>query len=297
MIVTDKELYLDPMLKSKIDIMIKRCTQPNPKRDALLLIEGGEGEGKTTLASTIAYYVHFITGRQLNNSNFFFSAKVLLEFAQNTEGQIIIYDEPALDMLNAEWWKEEQRNLIKLLMTARKKRHFFIFNITKFFKFNEYIVVDRALGMAHVYSKNEVLAGRFVYIRKRNLEYLYNTYRSSKKRKYKRFASFHGKFLDCLEKIIDSESYDIEKNKAIMSIGKQHKLKKSEVKAMQTLRKLKSKIPLLIEKGGLTNIEAAAILGYEQSTIHKWKDLNVSDNETPNDVGNVQVLEEDNDEL
>ena len=37
---------LDDALLSKIDLMIARCEQKNPKKDAVLLFEGMEGEGK-----------------------------------------------------------------------------------------------------------------------------------------------------------------------------------------------------------------------------------------------------------
>lgn len=217
--VTDLNFYMDDMLKGKLDLLIKRCTQPNPKRDALLLIEGGEGEGKSNLSFQIGYYVSQQTGRSFGVDNVFFKAEELLKFTQNTENQIIIYDEPALDMMSAEWWKKEQMDIVKILMTARKKRHFIIFNITKFYKFQEYIVVDRSLGMIHVYSRNEIEPGRFVYIKKKSIEILYNSYRYSKKRLYKKFTSFRGTFPDFIEGIIDVEKYEKKKDEAILSIG------------------------------------------------------------------------------
>ena len=98
---------MDKALKYKMDLMIKRVTQPNPKKDCLLLVEGGEGEGKTNLSLQLAYYVKSQTGRELSNKNIFFRAEALLDFAKSTEEQIIIYDEPSLDMLSSEWWKQE----------------------------------------------------------------------------------------------------------------------------------------------------------------------------------------------
>ena len=52
-LVTDLKFSMDKALKKKIDLMIKRCTQKNPKKDALLLIEGGEGEGKSNFSFQI----------------------------------------------------------------------------------------------------------------------------------------------------------------------------------------------------------------------------------------------------
>lgn len=262
--VTDLEFSMDTLLKKKIDLMIKRCTQPNPKRDAVLLIEGGEGEGKTNLSFQIAYYFAYNTGREFSNKNVFFKAEDLLEFARATENQIIVYDEPSLDMMSNEWWKKEQLNIIKLLMTARKKRHFFIFNITKFYKFNEYIVVDRGLGMIHVYSRKEIEPGRFVYIKKKSIEILYNTYKSSKKRMYKKFTSFRGTFPDFVEGIIDDNKYEKAKDAAIMSIG--HDDKKKEVSELKLFKKKVGMIRAPIK----SRKELAEKLNITPETLSRW---------------------------
>ena len=122
-------------------------------------------------------------------------------------------------------------------MMARKKRHFFIFNITKFYKFNEYIIVDRPMALIHVYSRKNVESGRFIYIRKKHLENLWRDYRFSKKRSYKKYQSkkVKGTFPDILNikyknnvlSEFDYGAYEKKKDKAIESIGKE-KNKKSD---------------------------------------------------------------------
>lgn len=218
-LVTDIPYYMDDALYDKIKLMINRCTHKKNKKDALLLIEGGEGEGKTNLAFQVAHVIKHHTGREFTTNNIFYSAEKLVNFAKNTTDKIIVYDEPALDMMGGEWWKTEQMNLVKLLMMARKNRHFFIFNITKFYKFNEYIVVDRSIGMVHVYSRNEVEPGHFVYIKRKAIEFLFNSYKSSKKRDYKKYSCLRGTFPDYVNGIIDLEAYEKDKTDAIMSIG------------------------------------------------------------------------------
>lgn len=266
--VTNLQYYMEDRLIAKLDLMIARCVNKSPKLDTLLLVEGGEGTGKTTMAVAVAYYVSFTTGRPFTNTNIFFKADKILEFAQNTENQIIIYDEPALDMLSAQWWKKEQQNLIQLLMTARKKRHFIIFNMTKFYKFPEYVVVDRAIGMIHTYSRNEMEPGRFVYLKKKSLEYLFNTYRSSKRRAYKKYAAFRGTFPDVMEnyEIIDAVVYQKQKDDAIMSIGK------GVAKPSRTEDAVKKNLINLakyLKSKGLV-ADAADMLGMSKTTIHKW---------------------------
>ena len=265
--VTNLNFYMDDMLKKKIDLMIKRCTQSNPKKDALLLIEGGEGEGKSNLSFQIGYYVSQQTGRKFDTSNVFFKAESLLNFAKDSEKQIIIYDEPSLDMMSAEWWKEEQKNIVKLLMVARKKRHFIIFNITKFYKFNEYIVVDRSLGMIHVYSRNEIEPGRFVYIKKKAIELLYNRYRYSKKRLYKQFTSFRGTFPDFIEGIINIDKYEAKKDYAIMSIGEK-KVSKEKIELIN-LKKTIGSVEFPIKNKD----EFAKYFGITRRSLNNWANL------------------------
>lgn len=66
MIVTRFKYPLEKNLVPKIDLMIKRCITNKGKKDNLLLCEGAEGEGKTTLSIAIAYYVSEQTGRKFS---------------------------------------------------------------------------------------------------------------------------------------------------------------------------------------------------------------------------------------
>ncbi len=226
---TEKKIPFNTWYLSKIDLMIKRTTQKNPKLDAVFQIEGGEGLGKTTLSAATGYYISWKTGKPFSEKNMFFDIKKAIEFAQETEGQIIVFDEPARGVLKVQWRNKLQQDLIELLMLSRKKRHFIIFNFVKFYKFNEYIVVDRCLGMAHLYERkdrNGVYA--FAYIPRDYLESLYNDAIKKHQRNYFKYSIFTGEFPDVLNpekeyNILDSfdlKAYEKEKDKAIASIGK-----------------------------------------------------------------------------
>ncbi len=230
MIVTRFKYPLDKNLVKKIDLMIKRCHGKKGKKDNALIFEGGEGEGKTTFSIAVAYYVSEKTGREFNVDNVFFDVEKMMRFAQETKKQIIVWDEPALQALSTDWASEAVKNITRLLMVARKKRHFFIFNLTKFYKFNEYIVVDRPMALIHVYSRRNVESGRFMYVPRKHLEKLWRDYRFKKKRNYKEYASknIRGSFPDILNpkyknnvlKEFNIKTYDKRKDEAIMSIGR-----------------------------------------------------------------------------
>lgn len=277
-LVTDLEYSLEKKLVRKLDLMIQRCTNKVSRKDALLIVEGDEGEGKTNSSEAIAYYVKYKTKRDIN---MFFRLQSMIDFATTTQEKIIIWDEPSLDFLSNDWYKETSKDLIRMLMTCRKKRHFFIFNLTKFYKFHEYIVVDRALGMLHMYTRKSKQSGRFVYIRKKNLENIYNDYRKSHKRNYAKHRSFGGSFpiienkigkLGMFaegEKVKSLDDYERLKDIAIASISR----KKSNP-FKEELKKLKHRIGKL-KPPILTKEELAKQLGIDTRNLFNWRDLDV----------------------
>lgn len=265
---------IDDRLIQKVDLMVARCVQKNPKRDAVLIVEGAEGEGKTTMSIGIAYYVSKVTGRKFGAENIYFDVQDMIKFLQSTEEQIVIWDEPALQAMAKDHQSPVVKDLERLLMMARKKRHFIIFNIAYFNKFSDYIVWQRPLGMIHVYSRDEVQAGRFVYIRKKNLETLMRIWRSKKQRAYKMLYSFMGTFPDILNSdyknnvlsAFDNALYESNKDKAILKIGTTTKGDKSNV-YKDKYHKLIAKIATIPEFNKET---IANHLGINRATVFRW---------------------------
>lgn len=278
MIVTRFKYPLETRLVPKLDLMVERCTSTRSKKDTVLLVEGSEGEGKTTYSVAIAYYVSEKTGRPFGADNVFFDINKMMDFLQNSENQIAIWDEPALQALSTDSRSTIVQNLTRLLMTARKKRHFIIINLTKFYKFNEYIIVDRPVAMIHVYSKNNIESGRFTYIKKRNLEMLYRDWRFSKKRNYKKYSSrgIRGTFPDVLSpdyknnvlSEFDLATYEKRKDEGIASIGKDSG-KERITKTHEKLIKLQYAVAT---SKSVDRKEITEKLGISNAAITLWKD-------------------------
>lgn len=273
MIVTRFKYPLEKNLVTKLDLMVDRVSSKGSKKDLCLVFEGGEGEGKTTYSIACAYYFAEKTGREFDESRVFFDVEKMIDFAVNTEKQIIIFDEPALQTLSTDWASSCVKNLTRLLMMARKKQHIILINMTKFYKFNEYIVVDRAMALIHVYSRRNIHSGHFQYIRKKWLESLWRDYRFSKRRNYKKYASkaIRGTFPDILNpkyknnvlKEFDNDNYEKNKDDAIMMIGKDNKKDKKTVWRAERLIALKEKFPKMEQK------ELAELLGCSVMTIQR----------------------------
>jgi len=261
MIVTDKQYSMEKKLIEKLNLICDRCSG---KHDALLICDGDEGFGKTTLSGNVGYYVAYKLNRPFSVDNFFFNLDEMIKFAINNEKQVIIWDEAALGGLAAEWNTPTQKKLMKMLMVARKKKHFYIFNIPRFFKLNEYIIVDRAIGLIHVYSRDGKTMGRFTYYKNNNFEKLFYDWKRSRKRNYKMYYNVSGTFPDALKKIININEYERRKDKAIMDITE---VKKEFSKKDEKLRELQHKISTL---EGIKQIDKAKHFKVTRKTLYEW---------------------------
>jgi len=215
------------------------------------------------MSMLVGYYFAYTTGREFNLNHIFFDLDKLIDFAVNNKEQVIIWDEGALGGLASEWWNKNQKKFIKLMMIARKKKHFWVVNIPKFFKLNEYFVIDRSVGLIHVYLMGGTQHGCFVYFNQIQKEKLWETWKKTRVRSYKKWFSFHGRFImflgrDRFKDIIDEVQYDTKKDYAIMSINKEpEKIKKDyEYKFESDLRVIE-----VCEKMGLNRKETARNMG------------------------------------
>jgi len=169
-------------------------------------------------------------------------------------------------------------------MTCRKKRHIFIVNYTKFWKFPEYIVVDRAIALINMYTRNKTEVGRFNYIKKKRLEILWNAYAKRKERIYNKVKSFGGKMPNMMDKEFDKLGFwvdnkpnatynDYEKHKdiAINSIrSKEQGKSKKEISLEMKLNKIRFGIYHLLKKFNVSQDEAGQMLGYSSRVIRTW---------------------------
>lgn len=256
--------FMENKLAEKLDLMVKR-TEGNNKDDNVILIDGDEGQGKSNMLAGIAGYIHLKTKRPLTNSNIFFDLDKLMKFAIHTEKQIILWDEGALGGLATEWWKKNQVKFLKLLMVARKKRHFWVICIPKFFKLNEYLVVDRSIAMIHCYSRKNVQKGRFTYLSKNKKEQLFYDWKRTRKRRYKKYVSFRGSFPIALPKVFNEEEYERMKDEAILNLDGEED-KDAKTSKIEELKYKISQLPLE-DKTKAIHFEVS------ERTIRRWKKL------------------------
>ena len=282
--------HVETKLAQMLDLMADRVMKKHPTLDAVLQNSGAEGEGKTNASLVEAAYFQMKTGRPIS---LFFKTSSCLKFAQSTKEQIIILDEPSFETLSTDFQTAAFKDFLRLTSTMRVKRHILIINFAKFWKFPDFLVVDRALCMIHLYSKQGQDPGRFLYIKKKNLEPLWNAYKKSGKRLYGKLKTFGGKFPYIMDKMWDKldirvedhehtalKDYDDVKERAISTIG----VKKSK-------RQINDDMKLLSLRKAISNIKCvsreklAAELGINSARLREWAHIDLDD---PNCLENLE---------
>lgn len=275
--VTKFQYPLEDKLLPVLDALSKRCTHKTKKQDTVLLFEGKEGTGKTTYSIAVGYYVAEKTKRKFTSKNVFFDIDAMLDFAQTTKEQILIWDEPALAALSTDYKNKMTVNLKRLLMTCRKLRHFIMINITYFNRFDYYLIAERPNGMIKIYENKKTGQLRFTYIKEKNLIKLWEDWQRNRKKNYFRYGSkmIRGAFPDVLNEDreynvlseFDIEDYEKRKSEAIMSIGNEKKDKNSlKIFLYQYL------IWKIAKEFKIKFSDVADIVTVHERTITTWKD-------------------------
>lgn len=203
--------YIEPKLMEKIQLMKKRREK---KFDHLILVDGEEGFGKTNWGSHFCHATSKVIGIPYTNKNIFFDPDKLMDFAANTEGQIIHWDEAAFGAMSTQWQNKVQQKLIQCLMVARKKRHIWVFLIPYLDTLKTYFL-RRCVGIVHVYSRDDIERGRYVYINKKKKYVILNQVQQRRQQISFKKYSFRGSCNWVLPKLINEDLYESEKDEAI----------------------------------------------------------------------------------
>ena len=262
-------LYIDDDLARVIDLCIKRF---NTNHDNLIIMEGKERAGKTTLAKTIAAYYAWKRNIPVGNNNIFFDPEELMTAAAERTKDIIIWDEAAFGGQSSQVSSRLQVRLTSMLMTCGKYLHFYIFIIPSFKRLSWYLAVHRSLALVSVSEEDYHKRGPFIVLNERQKENLYEWYKIPERR-YSIFKQgFHGKFsgqADKLANIFDEAEYEAKKDAAIQKFI----IEQPEGEASA------SKKELLQLKHAISNNfpvkKLCEVLNVDDSTIYRWKRLKI----------------------
>lgn len=247
-------------------LMKKRVEDTN--NDNLIIIDGETGTGKSNLAALICACWSHLTGAEFTTDNVYFSSDEIVKDAIKTEQKIYDYDESLFSSMATDWQQKEQKKLIKMLLLARKKKHFYVFCIPNFFKLKDTIGLDKCNGLAHTYLRNGTKAGYFVYFRKKSKDVLWNVWKRSGIKSYNKYYSFRGTFPIALPKVLDEAKYEAKKDQAILSLNDDGGKKDT---ADQVNKDWRYKMAFLPERLGVSNAQVAEFFEITDTTIEKYR--------------------------
>lgn len=221
--VGELEVYLHRDLNEVVDLCVERYKK---KWDNVIILDGMERAGKTTLAKEIGYAYAQKVGAKFGLGNVFFNPDDIIEFAKNNRGQVIIWDEAAFGGMNTQWQNKVQQKLVQMLMVAGKYQHFFIFIIPSFFKLTWYLAVHRSIALIHVYSPDLISRGDFALFNTKQKKWIYNQCRKSETYPD---PTFVGDFtIGQSVHIWNDDEYEQRKDKAIMDFFKEEEVDKTK---------------------------------------------------------------------
>ena len=209
-------------------------------RDYVLIVDGEEGGGKSTIASQIAYCVDptFEQKRMCLTPDEFVNA-----IQDAKKGQAVVFDEAFTGLASRHALGRINKLLVELMMEMRKKNLFVIICIPSVFYLEKYVALHRARGLLHTYFSNGKPGQYFVYNQKRlrqlylfgkrKMSYSYPTIRIMK-----RFPNIQP---------IDWEIYEGRKIAALKQKGEPSKLaKRQEAQRNVLLRVLREEFDLSV---------------------------------------------------
>lgn len=262
---TDKVgFYLDGYVKEVCDAVVARVS--SRKQDILMLFAGQEGSGKTGASINCAYYIAEQSGRTFTEDNVFFNIDKMMEFAGNSEKQVIIWDESALGGLAASWSNASQVKLKSMLMVCRKLQHVFMFNIPRFYRLSRDLI-ERAYCMFQVYEDDTEKPGNFMFFGRDGLENLFGEWKKTNRPNYYKYSKFYGHFLWRLPYLINEEVYEKRKTAAIQALVDMKKEDTSKVNLKKDLREFK--ITNKFKELGLNQKDIAEVYGVSDRYIRE----------------------------
>ena len=190
--------YMDDGLKYQLDNKVIPNLREDKDEDRLLLVDGGEGAGKSTLGFQIGKYID----PTLDLSRVCFNASEFREaILKAKKGQVVIYDEAFTGLSSRSSLSSVNRVLVALMMQMRQQNLCVIVILPTFFLLDKYAAIFRSTVLIHVYRTKGIRGYFKVFNRKlKTLLYLFGskTYNYSPnigtRRKKKLFTRFKGRF-------------------------------------------------------------------------------------------------------
>lgn len=164
-----REMRIDRMLREKLD-NIKKILKKN--WDAVIVIDGMERSGKSTLGFTCGDY---LADGKLTLENVAVDGDDAMKKCESLpDGSVLVVDEGSLVFSSKDSMTKEQKKLLKIVNVIGQKNMVFIIVLPSFFELTKAIAVHRSLFLLHVYTDKQLNRGRYTYFSQKGKKVLYD---------------------------------------------------------------------------------------------------------------------------
>ncbi len=261
-----KDLYMDGYLKTNLDMAIKVIRKDY---DMVIVVDGEEGCGKSTLAMQMAHYCD----PSLTLERVVFTPSEFRKAITTAKKyQAVVYDEAYTGLSSRATMSMINRTLISMLAEIRQRNLFVFVVMPCFFDLDKYVSLWRSRILIHVYTKG-FERGRFAFYNKDKKKALYmlgKKYYSYSKPKF----DFIGRFSK--QYVIDENAY---KDKKKHSLLDREKKREEREKYLEVQNQIFDRL-MYIED--IDHSIKMKILGMPSSTyfnkLKQWKEKKDFDN-------------------
>lgn len=240
----NKSCWIDNFLLQRLE-NVKKIIRRN--WDCVILIDGMERSGKSTLGMTCGWYL--AKGKFGYENVASDSDDAIRKCESLPDKSVLMLDEGSLIFSSKDTMKAEQKKLIKIMNVIGQKNMIFIVVLPSFFELNKFIAVNRSRFLLHVYTDKKMRRGKFTYFGEKKKRILYEYGRKHfNSYKYPR-ANFIGEFNSFIP-FEDIESYkEIKKKSLFEALHYDPNQGRRELEVERNKRCIKKLSDLLTKKG------------------------------------------------
>ena len=188
--IKGKEFSMDGFLKQKLD-NVKYIVQEKDF-DCVIIVDGMERIGKSTLGITCGYY---LTDGNFSVDNICTSSDDTIKKMETCpDKSCLVLDESILIFSSRDSMKKEQKKIIKIMNVVGQKNMVFIVILPSIFDLNRQIAVRRSRFLLHCYTDGKLTRGRFAYFGENKKKRLYEIGKKNFDSYRKPRADFVGRF-------------------------------------------------------------------------------------------------------
>lgn len=280
--ITTMSFWMDGYLKGILDKIKVSVTKD---MDLIILVDGPERAGKSTLAQQCAAYCD----PTFNISRICFTPDEFRKAVMAAEpGQAIVYDEAYTGLNSRGTMSVINRALVSLLAEIGQKNLIIFVAMPTFFDLDKYVAIWRSKVLLHVYTGDNFERGYFAAYNDTTKKYLYIEGKKFYEYKGRVKPNFFGRFPN--RYTVDETAYRQKKTDSLSGRAKQQEeaAKRRELEAA-----LLERVMMLGDK--VTHKIKMEMLGMSAATyyrrLNEWREENGSPT-APDDVGTLTDPEE-----